>query len=126
MLPGANGPQARLIDWDHAAVGPISYDLSTFLLRFPRERRPWILDLYRQSVARAGWRLPTAEDLNLLFETAELARFANRVIWPALAIANDGAEWGFDELSEVERWFEDLEPVLPEASQIHHAKPVAR
>src|SRR6266542_6642908 len=35
VIPTANGLHARLIDWDHAAVGPASYDLSTFLLRFP-------------------------------------------------------------------------------------------
>ena len=49
----------------------------------------------------------------MLFETAELARYANRVIWPALAIARDGAAWGFPELAEVESWFEALGPVLP-------------
>src|SRR6266550_2246591 len=49
------GLRARLIDWDHAAVGPFSYDLSTFLLRFPRERRLSILKLYTEEVARGGW-----------------------------------------------------------------------
>ncbi len=38
VMPVPGGFQARLIDWDHAAVGPISYDLSTFLMRFPSER----------------------------------------------------------------------------------------
>src|SRR6058998_2193220 len=32
VMQSANGLRARLIDWDHAAVGPFSYDLSTFLL----------------------------------------------------------------------------------------------
>ena len=113
VLPTATGLQARLIDWDHAAVGPISYDLSTFLLRFPANERPWILDSYRAAVAPAGWQLPGATDLNLMFETAELARFANRIIWPAIALVMDQASWGFDELAEVEEWFENLEPVLP-------------
>lgn len=112
VLAGANGPEARLIDWDHAAVGPFSYDLSTFLLRFPRERRRWILDEYCKALAIPNWRMPQIDELNLLFETAELARIANRIIWPAIAIVLDRAEWGFDELAEVERWFDDLEPVL--------------
>src|SRR5262249_11696003 len=47
VAPGPRGPGPRLIDWDHAGVGPASYDLSTFLLRFAPERRPWILALYR-------------------------------------------------------------------------------
>jgi hypothetical protein len=113
VLPASNGLRARLIDWDHAAVGPASYDLSTFLLRFPVEHRPWILELYRQAVARAGWHLPGERELNLLFETHEYARFANRIIWPAIAVVIDQAGWGFEELAEVERWFERFEPVLP-------------
>jgi hypothetical protein len=113
VIPAADGLHARLIDWDHAAVGPASYDLSTFLLRFPIEHRPWILELYRQAVACAGWHLPGERELNLLFETHEYARFANRIVWPAVALVMDQADWGFEELAEVERWFERFEPVLP-------------
>jgi len=113
VLPTAHGLQARLIDWDRAGVGPASYDLSTFLLRFPIHHRQWILDLYRESAGGLGWRLPATRDLNLLFETAECARFANRAIWPAIALLTDRTEWGFDELAAVEQWFEALEPVLP-------------
>ena len=74
--------------------------------------RPWIFEFYREAVARAGGWLPAASDLNFLFESHEYARFANRIIWPAIALVKDRAEWGFDELAEVERWFEDLEPVF--------------
>jgi hypothetical protein len=103
----------RLIDWDHAAVGPVSYDLSTFVRRFPQRNRLSILRLYEEAVADAGWRLPAQKDLNFLFETAELARIANRVIWPALAAYEVDADWAYAELEEVERWFEQLEPILP-------------
>src|ERR1043166_8867641 len=82
---------ARLIDWDHAAVGPATYDLSTFLLRFPVSERQEILNLYRGALSLVGWRLPSDQDLNALFETHEYARFANRIIWPAIALAVDGA-----------------------------------
>jgi hypothetical protein len=105
--------RARLIDWDHAAVGPVSYDLSTFLSRFPSRDRTAILRLYEEEVARAGWRLPSAAELNVMFETAELGRIANRVIWPSLAAREDDADWVFAELREVERWFEQLTPILP-------------
>jgi thiamine kinase-like enzyme len=108
------GWAARLIDWDHAAVGPASYDLSTFLYRFPRSERPWILERYARAVTRAGGRLPSPRDLNLLFETAEYARYANRVIWPAAAVLQEGAAWGWDQLAEVERWFDALAPALPD------------
>jgi thiamine kinase-like enzyme len=113
----ASGWHARLIDWDHAAVGPASYDLSTFLMRFPAEHRSWILEHYRRAVAEAGWRLPGEGDLNELFETHEYARFANRIIWPAIALVTDRAAWGVEALAEIQEWFEQFEPVLPAVAE---------
>jgi hypothetical protein len=112
VFPTSNGLQARLIDWDHAGVGPVSYDLSAFLSQFPALQRHWILDLYRQSVGRLGWRLPSAPDLNLLFDTAERARLANCVIWPTIAVLESQPEWPFDELTWIVQRLEKLEPVL--------------
>jgi len=108
----STGLRARLIDWDHVGVGPVSYDLSTFLLRWPAGFRPQILEMYREAVGESGWQLPSEEILNLLFETAEYGRFANRIIWPAIALVNDRAEWAMGELAEVEGWFEQWRPVL--------------
>ena len=97
-----------------AGVGPVAYDVSTFLYRFPANRRLWILSEYRNALDRVGWRLPEPADLNVLFETAECARYASRIIWPAAALVGDGAgSGGHDELSQVLGWFESLEPVLP-------------
>ena len=118
VIPAAGGWSARLIDWDHAAVGPASYDLSTFLLRFSTRDRLWVLDLYRKAVAAAGWRLPGERELNRVFETHEYARFANRIIWPAIALAMEGAPWGAERLREVEGWFHDFEAVLPVAPEV--------
>ena len=123
VLPAVHGVQARLVGWDHAGVGPVSYDLSTFLLRFPFRFRLWILDLYRQAVKPAGWNLPSPGQLNVLFETAEFARFANCIIWPALALVHDHPGWGFDELANVEQWFESWEPVLPEEARAANTNP---
>ena len=95
-----------------AAVGPISYDLSTFLLRFPSQYRRCILELYRCGVAPAGWDLPPAAILNQLFETAELARFANMIIWPAIALLRDPSGWGWERLAAIEQWLDDMQPVL--------------
>ena len=111
--PTAQGPRVRFIDWDHAGIGPAAYDLSTFLLRFAPELRPWILDLYRGSLDGGGWRVPEAHELNLLFETAEYTRYANWAIWPAVALRKERASWGFDGLAEVDRWFESFRPVIP-------------
>jgi len=101
--------RARLVDWDRLGVGPFSYDLSTLLFRFPPDQRAGILEQYRRAVERAGCRLAPTPHLQLLFDTAERARYANRIIWPALALVREDAAWGFPELAEVERWFQALD-----------------
>jgi hypothetical protein len=112
--PTPAGPRARLIDWDHAAVGPVSYDLSTFLSRFRPEDRPWILERYEECVAPAGWKLPGREELNRLFDTGEHARIVNRLIWPAIAVRRgQHVDWGVKKLAEVAGWLEGVRPVLP-------------
>lgn len=102
----------RLIDWDHVGVGPIAYDVSTFLYRFPAEHRPWILARYRDAIARQGLRLPDDSTLNLLCETAEYGRY----VWclaEAAAAARRGEGWAFAELAEIETWFAQLELAAP-------------
>ena len=126
VIPTDTGLRARLIDWDHAAVGPASYDLSTFLLRFPVQHRPWVLDLYQQAIARAGWRLPSVPDLNRLFETHEYARYANRIIWPAIAHVVDHAQWAVDELAEIDQWFENFGAVLARETGTRAENPRSR
>lgn len=111
-IPTGEGLQVRLIDWDHAGVGPVGYDLSTFLLRFAPADREEILDLYRQAPETPPWRISSILDLNLLFETAEQARLANSVIWPALAAWETQAEWAFERLAAIDEWFGAQVPVL--------------
>src|SRR5438874_5826127 len=122
VIPTAHGLYVRLIDWDHASVGPASYDLSTFLLRLPPQERPWVVDLYRAEISRAGWCLPPMPMLNFLFETAEYARLATRIIWPAIALVQDQAPWAWESLAEVDQWFKDLVPVLPCETEMLDAK----
>jgi len=112
VMPMAHDWHARLIDWDKVAVGPAGYDLSTFLLRFPNRDRAWVLDAYRDSEFRSCWSLPSDGDLNLLFETAERARFANMMIWPAIALLHDGGDWGIARLTDIEQWVDAMRPVL--------------
>jgi len=107
-----SGPNARLLDWDHVGVGSSSYDLSTFLYQSPPEERPSLLRRYREAVERAGYRLPADSELNQLFYAAETARGASCVVWPAIALLNDGAQWGAAELMEIDRWFATLRPPL--------------
>jgi aminoglycoside phosphotransferase (APT) family kinase protein len=109
----AGGLRVRLVDWDRLGVGPFSYDLSTLLFRFPPAERPWIVECYRDAVARRGCHLASSAKLEVLFDTAERARYANRVIWPAQALVKERAAWGFPELVEVERWFRDLDSTSP-------------
>jgi hypothetical protein len=94
VTAGVERPWARLVDWDRVGVGPFAYDLSTFLFRFSAAQRPWILERYRHAVSRAGWSLASAPELYLLFDTTERARYANRVIWPVLALLREHAELG--------------------------------
>jgi len=83
-------------------------------MRFPAKDRRWVYELYRQALGAANWRLPPDRDLNVLFETHEFARFANRIIWPAIALVMDQAAWGVEELTAIDGWFEQFEPVLPQ------------
>jgi hypothetical protein len=112
VLAGPDGWYAKLVDWDHAAVGRATYDLSTFLLRFPPEERAWILERFRAGISAGGWCLPETAALNVQLETAEFARYANRVVWPAVARLVDGATWAFDELAMVADWFDAWTPVM--------------
>jgi hypothetical protein len=102
-----------LIDWDHAGVGPGTFDLSTLLMRLPVELRLRALTAYRDAGGTAGHGHPARDELNFLFETAECARLANCVVWPALEFWRNGEPWALERLAAIERWFEALEPVLP-------------
>lgn len=114
---GGRRPVARLVDWDRVGVGPVAYDLSTFLSRLPATDRGWALEHYRDAVADRGWRLPAVARLEELFATAEVARLANRVIWPAIALAIGDADrdWAVAELSALAGWIEGVQPLLAHA-----------
>src|SRR5205807_2623170 len=83
-------------------VGPASYDVSTFLYQSAADERPTVLRRYREAVERTGWRLPDDGTLNVLFHTMECARYAHCVVWAAMALLHDGAEWGIGELMHLE------------------------
>lgn len=109
----SNGARARLVDWDRVGVGPLYYDLSTLLYRFPSDERPGIVARYQQAVEPMGWHLPDLDDVNLLCDTAEQARYANCVAWTVVAWLQDQARWAPAQLLEIERWFDALEPAVP-------------
>jgi thiamine kinase-like enzyme len=106
------GVRAQFIDWDHVGAGPFSYDLSTFLYRASPEERPWILRWYREAVERAGWHFPEPGELNLLLHTAESARYIHCLLFVAMAILHDDAEWAINQLVDWDRWFEAVRPLL--------------
>jgi len=108
-----DGVRMLLIDWDHIGVGPVTYDISTLLLRFPQNDRVKIVQWYQEATKNKNWKFPDYCVLNKLFETAEYARLANATIWPAISAAERQAEWAFDELEEINGWFENVRPVLP-------------
>ena len=102
-----------LIDWDHAGLGPVGYDLSTSLCGFPPEQRNDVLGLYEQAIAPAGWQLPSREGLNHLFATFELARLANCVVWSAFEVSEGPhVDWALEDLRMADDWLRSLETVL--------------
>jgi thiamine kinase-like enzyme len=112
VRPAPAGFEVRLIDWERAGVGPVSYDLSAFLLRFAPELRPGIL-LHYQERFPGGRRWPGRGVWNALFDTAEQARIANAVLWRGLAAIEGHLAWALEELAECESAFQALSPVLP-------------
>ena len=124
VLLGESGPDVRLIDWDHAGVGPAVYDVSTLLRQFPRPERPWMLEAYRASVESAGWTWPAPAAWNRLAETAELARYANTIVWRTIVATQDHPaappDWIFEDLAETETWFDNLTPLLPTGDELMH------
>jgi thiamine kinase-like enzyme len=112
VRPAPRGLEVRLIDWERAGVGPVSYDLSAFLLRFAPELRPGILLHYQEGFpGRRHW--PGRAVWNSLFDTAEQARIANAVLWRGLAALEGHLAWALEELAECESAFAALAPVLP-------------
>jgi len=105
--------QVRLIDWDRTAAGPVAYDLSTFILRFPPKQRAELMELYREAMHPSAWEIPAYKELNTVFETFEFARYACQMIWPAIALWESGAPWALEQLEEIERWFQAWEPIFP-------------
>jgi aminoglycoside/choline kinase family phosphotransferase len=107
------GWSVTLLDWDHVGVGPVSYDLSTFLTRYPASEREWIVSRYRDAVRRLGGDLPGVAELNLLLDTAEQARCAEYVAAFAAKLLLDGERVAPTGLLEIEGWVEALQPLLP-------------
>ncbi len=108
-----DGVRAKLIDWDHAGVGPAGYDLSTFLNGFDTGERDAVLDQYRDALSGTMLAPPGPHDLNKLFDTFERARIANCVVWSALAVSEDPhVEWAIEDLRMAEQWLGGLEPIL--------------
>jgi thiamine kinase-like enzyme len=116
----AGGLETRLIDWDHAGVGPASYDLSAFLMGFPPEARDALLSRYRECYEQSSGatpRWPSRAEWNGLFDGAERARLANAVVWRTLGALDGHVAWALDELAWYDAAFAALGPVLPDASQ---------
>jgi len=111
-VPTPDGLQTRLIDWDATGVGPVTYDLSTFLYRFAAHHRRWLLDRYQEAAEPLGRHMPSTSDLSLLLETAEISRIANCLVWPCIAAVHEQADWAFDSLAEMETWFDNVEPAV--------------
>jgi hypothetical protein len=101
----------RLIDWDHAGVGPAAFDLSTLVAHYQPAQRPLVIDRYTAAMAERGFPFRDDVDWDLLVRTFEAGRLANQLIWLATAVL-EGTEKTFDRLGE---WGEALAAVVDEA-----------
>ena len=107
-------PGPRLIDWDKAGVGPLTYDLGTLLSKFPTARRERLLALYLDGISALAWAPPSGGELNRIFEASQRARLAQDVIWITLGLLKgDDVDWHWSELARRREWLEELEPVIP-------------
>jgi thiamine kinase-like enzyme len=106
---GPGAPALALIDWDHVGPGPVSYDISRLVLRFPQAQRRRIVARYRAAAANLGIDLPADEDLHGLFVTAECARLASDAVITARVAAHDGSRWAFERLADIDVWYEHLQ-----------------
>jgi Ser/Thr protein kinase RdoA (MazF antagonist) len=114
VLADGDSCTVRFVDWDEAGVGPAGYDLSTFLLRFDPPRRRAIVEHYAHAVDRlAGWKLPSEQDLDVIFETAAFARLASLLVWSIAAAQEGDSGWLAERLSDMVAWLEEVHPVLP-------------
>lgn len=116
VRPEEQNLRAWLIDWDHAGVGPVSYDLSNFIAHFPLRQRDTILRMYLRLLSERGWTFPPDTDWNSLFEAAEWSRLATEVFWAGNAALEERADWAFDDLALVESWIQSQQPILRSSS----------
>jgi hypothetical protein len=88
----------RLIDWDHAGIGPAAFDLSTHVSYYPPGQRQRVIDHYTNAMAERGYPFGEHVDWIRLLATFEAGRLANQIIWVAICILQrDG--WTFDDLA---------------------------
>ena len=57
---------------------------------------------------------PGLEELNLLFHTAESARYVHCLLFAAMALLHDDAEWAVNDIIDWDRYFAALRPALEE------------
>jgi len=108
VLPDAADRHVRLIDWDHAGVGPASFDISTHLSYYAPAQRQRVLDCYVAAMAERGYPFRDDVDWDRLVATFEAGRLANQIIWVAICVLQrDG--WDFDGLAD---WSRSLAAVI--------------
>ena len=108
VRPVSGGLTVRLIDWDHAGIGPAAFDISTHLSYYPLARRQHVLDHYTAAMAERGFPFGDHVDWERLLATFEAGRLANQIIWVAICILKrDG--WTFEDLAD---WSGSLAAVL--------------
>jgi thiamine kinase-like enzyme len=110
---GSGDHGVRFMDWDHAGVGPPTYDLSCFLSGVPPHLHTPVLAAYRNAFRPLEEMVPSdPEILREVFHALELGRLCNRVVWATSGILDGDADWGWEELALIGDWFAK-QPVVP-------------
>jgi ATP-binding cassette subfamily B protein len=98
VMPGNLSDAVRLIDWDHAGVGPAVFDLSTLLRYYPPRLRESIRVHYSDAMASHGFPFDAGIDWDLLCDSLEAGRLANCIIWNAIDFLQTRSPWALKEL----------------------------
>jgi len=83
--PGSEAPRIAPIDWEHAALGSVLYDMAFLTTNHTRERAEELLGLFRAAAAEHGRSVPDGEEAWELVVTLRMHRLlrslARAVAW---------------------------------------------
>jgi hypothetical protein len=101
---GSDSPVTRLIDWDRAGLGPVTFDVAFLLSKLNPENQRVALSAYRGRMEPHfdGW--PTWHAWDSRFRTIRFGRILRSVSTYAALVRDGQEEYGVEKLTQVEGW----------------------